>query len=130
MRGIGMDDKQFALNLMWGILIVGIIMVTFFGTKQHEDAHKAIAEQHGCIYSETSYYVKNFAFTGHYVCKEYGIRSREMELQEKNLHAYNEIVSYNNDKIVNTLFLIGILIVMATNIYVIKADKKVKCSEN
>jgi hypothetical protein len=125
-----MDNKQFMLNMMWGVLVISIIAITVLGTKVHEDAHMLIAKNHGCIQGHTEYSIQKFTYKGEFICEEYIPRSLEVQLQERYLHGMNEIVSYSDDKIVNTLMMLGTLLVMATNVFVLRDNKKVKRSES
>lgn len=95
------------------ILLINILMcVIFFGSMYHtvlahEDAHKAIAENYGCVDSEIK--INMLELTGTFECLEYmpGIDHTD----ELVLHSLNEIVSYNMFE-TNSILIFGFILII------------------
>ena len=110
-----MRDKQYLLLIvMVVILLVGFFSNIVTGVIKHEHAHKAISNMHGCVDSEIKYYITLTEFKGVFMCNKHTERTDAIIQQEKLLHSYNEIVSYNNQKVVNSIFVLSSLIVLIT----------------
>lgn len=73
------------------LLILLFSIFSFDHTTSHEEIHSAIARGHGCINSTIEYNIFENSF---FRCDEYKPRGNDLYLQERKLHAQNEIVGY------------------------------------
>ncbi len=98
--------------LLWSWIILFVLI--FIGSIiSHEEAHRQISIYHGCINGSITYFSKNINPFWH--CYEYSYQSTETNMQEWELHSFNEIVSYNLDAILVMLFSIGGLFILKRN---------------
>lgn len=89
-------------------MVIGFIALTFINTYYHEQAHKQIGIQHGCINDKVELNWKG----GLYTCNNYMQRTDEVKMSEKQLHMINEIVTYNLNSISYTIFLASLGIIL------------------
>lgn len=74
------------------ILVLSLLLVPYLSmTLVHENAHGAIGAGHGCLESKYGIDLQG----AYYQCQEYRERSAEWQLQERELHAMNEIIGYH-----------------------------------
>lgn len=91
---------------MW-VLISFVSFLVF--VIQHEETHKAISENHGCINGTITY----IAIEPYFMCHEYSsTANKDTFKEEMRMHTLNEIVGYNVESILSMLFAIGVLGIM------------------
>lgn len=102
--------KKESINYLLDIMLYLLIIASYFAVNanqmiQHEEAHKAINLQNGCKDSTITY---SFLYLdGETKCHE-----AKPNPQRDYLHSINEIEGYNNQAIINSIFIATLLIIM------------------
>lgn len=100
------------------VMLIGFILLSFINTYYHEETHRQIGRNYGCINDQIKINWKG----GEYTCHEYREVTTQQEQDELKLHMMNEIVTYNLNGISYTIFL-GTLGIIST-IMMVTIDKK------
>ena len=101
--------KGIKLLIPLAIFTILFLLLVSLDTYQHERAHQQIAEYHGCVRSEIVLHIFSDSY---FICNSYKNRSIDMVLQEKELHALNEIKSYNDQKYMFMFYITGMMIII------------------
>ena len=103
--------KKISLMLMFNVLLLlSFYSLTMEVTGVHEQAHKEIAQNHGCVDYEIS---RTLTAGGSFECLEYANRPESAKLQESELHSVNEIVGYNMSGLMSAI-VIAVTLLMNT----------------
>lgn len=94
----------FIVIFFLGIIIFGGLQ--YIATIQHEDVHRQIDTYFGCDNVTVSL---SFWDTSYTQCNDI---NRTVSAQEWSLHAYNEIVTYNNSHITVSIFFCTMLLIV------------------
>lgn len=91
-------------------MILGFIILAFINTYYHEQTHRQIARNYGCLDDKAELNWKG----GSYICYEYQERTLKQSEDELKLHMMNEIVTYNLNSISYSIFLatIGVILTL------------------
>lgn len=101
-------DRKYLLILFVSIFFLGVVVLLaleHIGTVQHEDVHRQIQVYFGCQNNSVKI---SFWGTSYTACLD---DNRTVSSEEWGLHAYNEIVSYNNTQIVLSIFFCTIMLI-------------------
>lgn len=114
--------KLFYIGFIILCFMFGMYYYDYQDTVQHEKAHEQIAKYFGC----TEGYM-NISFTdrSYYKCLNYTERPESAIINEMYLHSYNEIIDYNNTRIIHSLYLGFLCLIVTIAIMGFKNDSSV-----
>ena len=95
--------------MLGGIFFLGItvfFVLDYIATVQHENVHRQIDTYFGCRNVSVELHMFDTSFTK---CND---KNRTVSEQEWSLHAYNEVVTYNNSQISLTIFFCTLMIIV------------------
>ena len=87
-------------------VLLSYMLVMTLHLHDHELAHEQIAYHHGC--NDSRIFYENFTF--YFECTNY--QNTRWQKQEFLLHNQNEIYGYNTVAILNSIFFLGLIIVL------------------
>lgn len=94
------------LMILWVCMTIACIACMVI---MHEETHKTIAENHGCINGTITY----LAIAPNFECFEYNdMYDIDMRKQEYVLHSLNEIVSYNVQCLFALIYCLGMMVII------------------
>lgn len=87
-------------NMLYVSIIFLFVFIGFnlFNTYLHEAIHQQIGKGHLCVEDKMVLFPNPY-----WVCLQYETRTSENRLQERNLHAINEIVGYPLGLVINVI---------------------------
>ena len=105
-----MNTKTYVVLFI--VILICFIFISLENIKTHENVHKAIAYNHGCINGTISLYnLEGMNLVSYFQCNEYKKNVTKEELNMKDqLDSINEIVGYNVETIVNCFMVLCIVI--------------------
>lgn len=98
------------------LVFIGFYAVSYVSMIQHENVHAEIFKYYGCTDTEMDYHFSSATTT----CKT--PLTQETRDKMYNLHMQNEIVTYNNDAVIQAIFVCTAFIIFI--LFVLNEEKQ------